>query len=1441
MNPNGLHRFLARSIFPVLLVIIALALGLRLIGLQWDQGNFFHPDERSIYMRVDCMHRVLTVAPYYQDCIRAFPDTEPGVPSWGVFLDSERSPLNPHWFPLGGIIIYLLLMVKVVFSPIVTMGIQDLAIAGRTISALMDVGSVVMIYLLGRRVFDNRVGLLAAGLLAVTVAHIQNSHFYRPETFIVFFTLGSFWCMLRVMSDGRWRDWGLLGLFLGLAIATKVSVLPIFLPLALVVGMAVHRATRSDEKVVLWGRLVALLARGILGATVAVVVYVFWNPYAVLALDEFLSWTLREIEIVRNPGIVPYTLQYVGTSAVTYELRQTIVWALGVPLGVLAYLGFVVSLVRNVRHPRSQELLLLVWAIPFFLLVVFFEVKFLRYIFPLLSVLVLLGAALLVALWDFTRRNYPRFAPLAVGISVFVVLASVFYAFAFERIYVRDHPAVQASGWINTNVLPGVHILTDNHWDEGFPGLHKYKVEQLPMYESDSEQKVKHLVSRLAEADYILSYSNRVYGSIPRVPEEYPVSSNYYNRLFSGDLGYRLEKSFTTYPRFLGVAFANDTFRRPGLPVPEGMDKSHLAPLTFHLGYADENVVNYDHPLVLLFRNVDHKPVWEIDWILSQSFESQVSRDNGPLMLSQPDAVAQEAAGDWSSLFGVGWANRFPVLTWLLVVIGVTILAFPISLAIFRRLPDRGILFATPLGILLVGYPTWLSSHLGWVDFSRESAFLSFILVAIASGIILAFQGRDMLSFIRSRWRYVVSVEALFLIAFFSFLLIRMANPDLWHPWRGGEKPMDLAYLTAVVKSINMPPYDPWFAGGYLNYYYLGHFLLGNLIKVTGIAPAIAYNLAIPLLFAVTVTGAFTLGYNLAEIVRRHRFPGALLRGPILAGILSFLFVVVLGNLDGAVQLIQGSWDVIQGEKFPRFEFWRSSRMVPGQLVITEFPFWTFLFADLHAHLMVIPFTLVALGLVLALIMDDPVKSNWVGIAGRTLILALVVGAFAAINTWELPTYLGLGVSAFVIMAIMGKGDVRERIVLTSVLACVFVLLAILFFLPYHLVGDSKFEGVRLSTWHTSFHYYLAIHGLFFVVAIFYLGRDVFESLRTSRRVEANSVWWTKLIRSYPSFTALLIVGVFIGLFVLVSYATVGIGESLASYHTTVILLGLLTIVVLLAFRRFSVGGTDTRIHLFVLLLLGSAFAIGIGADLFVVEGDIDRMNTVFKFYLQAWVFYALAGAFAVWYLWVSGWGMPWGRLFSAKATWVSVIVILFLASAIFPVLGTRARLADRFNVLPLTLNGFAFMEERQTVFYDEERRLDMWWDTEAMEWLRENVHGSPVVLEAVTPQYRWGGRVSIYTGLPTVLGWPWHQIQQRDWGSVQRRERDIKTIYSTQNIEEALLLLREYDVSYIYIGPVERLYYPERGLHKFVEMTANHLTVEFRNAEVTIYRAKWH
>ena len=177
--------------------------------------------------------------------------------------------------------------------------------------------------------------------------------------------------------------------------------------------------------------------------------------------------------------------------------------------------------------------------------------------------------------------------------------------------------------------------MTDNHWDEGFPNLGRFNVDQLRMYEGDTFSKASEVAAQVADADYIMSYSNRPWGSISRVPERYPYSAAYYRALFSGELGFELVRGFARYPTLAGVSFVHDPFTVAGMERPESVPGVETGALALDLGYADENVTNYDHPLVLVWQNMERLSEHEISAImfagdLAPPPERALLSDEGP-------------------------------------------------------------------------------------------------------------------------------------------------------------------------------------------------------------------------------------------------------------------------------------------------------------------------------------------------------------------------------------------------------------------------------------------------------------------------------------------------------------------------------------------------------------------------------------------------------------------------------------------------------------------------------------------------------------------------------------------------------------------------------------------------------------------------------------------
>lgn len=1421
------------------------ALVLRLQGLDWDGGNYYHPDERSIFFRADCMYQALTEAPGWDGTFcqpPEFPVDTPGLPSPSTFFDASTSPLNPHWFPIGSIIVYALVAVKGMLEPFMSVGLRDLAAAGRTITAIADTGTVLMLFYLGRRVFDRRVGLVASALGAVAVLNIQLAHFYRPEPFVILLALATAWWLLNVLERGRRRDHVLLGLVLGLSFAIRASSFVLLAPLALTYGLLLWRRWSEAGRPMGRGALTALrsvVLAGLPGAIVAVVTFAVLQPYALLDLTRFTGDLLWEAG--KSAGEVPYTVQYIGIPRNgLYELRQSAVWALGLPLGIIAWAGLGLTLLRAIKRPRPRAWLMLAFVLPLLFTAITYEVKFLRYIAPVLPFMIILGSAWLLLLHRWARRRSVLLGRALTGALVLVIAATAFYALAFAGIYRTDHPGVQAVDWINENAPPGSIVLADKHWDEGFPGLRVQQIE-LPMYEPDTTEKVARLSQRLADADYIVAYSNRPWGSIVRVPERYPYSSRYYRSLFNGDLGYVLEQGFARYPSFLGVSFVHDPFTLAGIPRPEEIPGVDDGILTLNLGWADENVANYDHPLVLLWRNEGRLDEGAIANLLSDGIFPEAS------MLTAEAAAQQRGGGTWTDIFSEGGLNgAAPWLMWLLAIELIYLATLPLAVRALRWLPDRGVVFARPLGLLLVAWLVWLGASVGAWEFDRASVLAALAIVAAASGV-LVWRDPWLLTQAKRQWRYLAGVELLFLVAFGVFVLIRAANPDLWHPWTGGEKPMDLTYLTAVVKSTSFPPYDPWYAGGLINYYYFGFVLVASLVRLTGIVPEVAYNLAVPLFFALTLTAAFSVGFNLADSLRQRSRLLVRPRTAVFAGLIVALLATVFANLDGAAQLIQGAGRTLGTGEFGQFDFWRSSRVAvwaEEYAVINEFPFWTFLFADLHAHMLAMPFQLVAVGLALNVILSarTPVSlvRRWPGIG----LLAFVVGSFAAINTWDVPAYAILSVGALTILAVLRHRGPLRSIDLARWALLIAVFWAVLYaaWLPFHQSYEAPSGSFKLSGWQTVFWHYLGIHGLLLFLSMSWLVVQARRHL--SRGTRAPKQLATRLTERWMT-VALGIAAAALALAVWVRF-------EILHRWTTVAFLGALLAVALALLARWGLARRDPAagVHGLMAGMLIVALGIGAGVDLITAPNDIDRMNTVFKFSLNAWFLFSIVGGVGLWHLWASG-SLRWAgsRLVrTGRASWVALLVLLVLASGVYPILGTRDRISERFdNTLGLTLDGTAY--QRVAVYGDpgptrdveDDRVYTLGADAEAIAYLRANVEGSPVMLEAVSEHaYRWYPRTAKYAGVQVVVGWQWHQMQQRGDGGKQSRfviarVRDVKEMYDTPDTARFLELAERYAVSFVYVGPTERTYFDETGLAKFESMPR--LEVFFQNQEVTVYR----
>lgn len=577
-----------------LIGILLLALALRLYGIEWDARQLLHPDERQMLMVVDRL-------------------AGPASGEWHLLL-TPASPLNPGFFAYGSLPLYLLKLVSAVLAPLGGDWADPdrLCLIGRGLAALFDVGTVLLVFLLGRRLYGTATGLLAALFVALAVMHVQAAHFYTVNPILTFLTVLTVLLALPIVERGLWR-WGVpAGATWGLALATKVNAALLIAPLAVAWGLGTQE-THGTRRVV---RVIAGLS---LALGVALVVFVVAEPYALIDAPTFVQYTQAEMAIARGWTLVPYTVQYIGTTPWLYPAWQTVWWGLGLPLAMVAWGGLAFLAVRAWRRDERADCLLVSWVLVYFTAVGAFLAKPVRYMLPIAPFLCLAGAAMLVA-W--LRRPNSRFPiPKYLTIGAVAVL-SLLYAIAFVAgVYGRPHPWLAASEWIYRHV-PARAVIVVETWEHGLPVemtldgkrrlSNEYTIREIDLHGPQDDAARAQLAKTLAACDVVVLASRRGYLPLSRLAVEYPLAARFYYRLFRGDLGFQLATSAATGPALGDLALVSDPIAAAGLQPPAGL----VRPSGLTLPLPDESFVIYDHPMPLVFQLTRELSAAEMDRIL---------------------------------------------------------------------------------------------------------------------------------------------------------------------------------------------------------------------------------------------------------------------------------------------------------------------------------------------------------------------------------------------------------------------------------------------------------------------------------------------------------------------------------------------------------------------------------------------------------------------------------------------------------------------------------------------------------------------------------------------------------------------------------------------------------------------------------------------------------
>jgi hypothetical protein len=566
----------------ILTLIVSIAAVFRFTGLNWDTNTHLHPDERFLTMVAGQI---------------AWPQ------SIQAYFDTQRSPLNPH---NQGFDFYVYGTWPVVgakwFAQALNRDTYDLfPVVARAIAATADILTVVFVFLItwtatkGQK-YRLEAAALAAFLYATMVLPIQLAHFFTVDPFATLcMTIALF---LLVRNRASWT----LGIATGLAIGAKVSSLIVLIPIALHYGMRLP--TKSTKQITMH------IVSGLLFFIVCALT--LWTSYPYLfdgfGLDLQTIQNFKQLKSFDGANTTfPPGLQWIGTTPLLFPLKNMIAWGLGFPHSMVILLGIAMLIAtykkKHAAHPLDHHAF---WILGVAIVSIFAYqgmqfAKAMRYFYALYPALAALGG------WGFAHLLNHLSQKQKYWIYGLTILLLVIWPLSYIRIYTKPTTRVAASTWIYATIPSGATLAWE-HWDDPIPlaidGKHmdQFKAMQLPMYDPDTQAKWKKITTTLAQTDYIILSSNRVYASTQQ-DARLPITKRYYETLFSGLLGFEPVAQFTSRP---GLPFITSAcIHMPGFSygtIARIIETCDAHTLSIVDDYADETFTVYDHPKVIIFQ-----------------------------------------------------------------------------------------------------------------------------------------------------------------------------------------------------------------------------------------------------------------------------------------------------------------------------------------------------------------------------------------------------------------------------------------------------------------------------------------------------------------------------------------------------------------------------------------------------------------------------------------------------------------------------------------------------------------------------------------------------------------------------------------------------------------------------------------------------------------------
>ena len=832
-------------------------------------------------------------------------------------------------------------------------------------------------------------------------------------------------------------------------------------------------------------------------------------------------------------------------------------------------------------------------------------------------------------------------------------------------------------------------------------------------------------------------------------------------------------------------------------------------------------------------------------------------------------------------------------ISWYILITLLGWITFPLAYRLFPALADRGYTLSRAFGLLVWGFVFWLFASLGIAQNDIGGLLLGVVVLGGLSVWAYFTQHEtrttQLLDWLKENKFLILTTELIFLLAFALMAFIRAGNPETFTS--GGEKWMEVAFINAILHSPTFPPHDPWLSGYAISYYHFGYVMTAMLAKFTSTPAAVAHNLMLSLIFALSAVGAYGILYNLLAATQTEKVEGRTSeivnrQSSVVNPLFGPLFLLIISNLEGFLHSLHHAglfwkfnadgtatsrfwaWlDILDLKTAPIqpftwapkefFWWWRASRVIQDYElngtpleVIDEFPFFSYLLGDLHPHVLAMPFMLLAIAVALNIFLG-----GWrgrmnlffgelrIGKEGF-LVSALLLGGLAFLNTLDILPGAALIVFSYALLRVRESGWGWERIEDILLLGIPVVVTAYVMYLPFFVGFDSQAGGILPSfIFPTRGAQLWVMWGTLFVPLFAYL-----------IHVWANKspVNWRAGVLTGLGLVLVLLIAMFAVGFLalalkpdLVNPLLESQGRSVSQFIADSMarrlkyIGGLLTLLAILipalsflfsnrqsiedagnnpnqARHPFILHPSDTaqgKPSLFILLLISLGTILIIAPDFLYLRDNFSyRINTVFKFYYQAWELLSLAAAFgvAVMFSKLRGWTLGF---------YTTLMVIVIAVGLAYPAFALPSK-TDNFkfkNPEQRTLDGSAYLARQMPDDY------------QALQFMKQLEPG--VVAEAVGGQYSEYARFSTFTGMPTVLGWPGHEGQWRDGALQGSREQDIAALYSTPDWITTRDIIERYNIRYIVVGNLERNKYRVND-----EKFNNFLKPIYRQGSIIIY-----